>query len=394
MTETYKPSWVPEEDDAKFACRVMRGVEGGHDGMSEQQGAVKPASAPKVVKRKKLTVDDYVEGVLAGNRMILSRAITLIESNAAVHFNMAQQVIQRLLPYTGKSVRVGITGVPGAGKSTFIEALGTQLCQDGHKVAVLAVDPSSTVTRGSILGDKTRMEELSRHPNAFIRPSPSGGTLGGLTRKSRETLLLCEAAGYDTILVETVGVGQSETTVRSMVDFFLLVVLTGAGDELQGMKKGVMELADAIVVNKADGDNKLRAKATRAEYERILQFLRQATEHWTTHAYTCSAYTHAGIRELWEEVIEVFMKQGWDNGVLAERRKQQTLSWVYSMVEEHLHNLFYRAPEIIQCRGGIEEQVIAGQLSATMAVQELIQEFSKAQLTANSYQKSSPFEIR
>ena len=199
--DTYKPSWVPEEKDDKFACRVMRGVDGGHDGMDEHTNAPQKPVAPKVVKRKKLTVDDYVEGVLAGNRMILSRAITLIESNAAAHFEMAQQVIQRLLPYTGKSTRVGITGVPGAGKSTLIEALGTKLCQNGHKVAVLAVDPSSTVTGGSILGDKTRMEQLSREPNAFIRPSPSGGTLGGLTRKSRETLLLCEAAGYDTILV-------------------------------------------------------------------------------------------------------------------------------------------------------------------------------------------------
>lgn len=394
MTDTYKPSWVPKEDDNKFACRVMRGVEGGHDGMSENQGAVKPVSMPTYVKRKKMTVDDYVEGVLAGNRMVLSRAITLVESNAAAHFEMAQRVIQKLLPHTGKSTRVGITGVPGAGKSTFIEALGTKLCKEGHKVAVLAVDPSSTVTKGSILGDKTRMEQLARQPNAFIRPSPSGGTLGGLTRKSRETLLLCEAAGYDTILVETVGVGQSETTVRSMVDFFLLVVLTGAGDELQGMKKGVMELADAIVVNKADGDNKQKAKVTRAEYERILYFIRQATEHWTTHAYTCSAYTGEGIMPLWTDVIEKFMKQGWENGVLAERRKQQTLSWVYSMVEEHLHNLFYRAPEIISCKGNIEDDVITGKLSATMAVQKLIDTFSYKKLMDNSYKNLSPFEIK
>ncbi len=392
MTDTYKPSWVPEKEDDKFACRVMRGVEGGHDGMSEHQGAAKPPVRPAVVKRKKLTVEDYVNGVLAGDRMILSRAITLIESNAAAHFEMAQQVIQKLLPYTGKSTRVGITGVPGAGKSTFIECLGTQLCKAGHKVAVLAVDPSSTVTRGSILGDKTRMEQLSREPNAFIRPSPSGGTLGGLTRKSRETLLLCEAAGYDTILVETVGVGQSETTVRSMVDFFLLVVLTGAGDELQGMKKGVMELADAIVVNKADGDNKARARVTRAEYERILHFLRQATEQWTTHAYTCSAYTGEGVMTLWTDVIEAFMKQGWDNGVLAERRKQQTLSWVYAMVEEHLHNLFYRCPDIMKNRAGIEEQVISGQVTATMAVQQLITMFAAD--TNRTGNATSPFEIK
>ena len=394
MTDTYKPSWRPEKDDDKFACRVMKGVTGGHDGMSDTEKKTNSPVKPNVVKRKKLTVDDYVKGVLEGNRMILSRAITLIESNAAAHFDMAQQVIQKILPYTGKSTRVGITGVPGAGKSTFIEALGTKLCQAGHKVAVLAVDPSSTVTGGSILGDKTRMEQLSREKNAFIRPSPSGGTLGGLTRKSRETLLLCEAAGYDTILVETVGVGQSETTVRSMVDFFLLVVLTGAGDELQGMKKGVMELADAIVVNKADGDNKRRAQVTRAEYERILQFLRQATTHWTTHAYTCSAYTHEGVMELWHNVIEKFMQQGWKNGVISKRRKQQTLSWVHAMVEEHLHNLFYGAPEIVQNKDDIESQVIEGRLSPTLAVQQFIDIFSHAKLTENNYTTSSPFEIK
>jgi LAO/AO transport system kinase len=390
MTEIYKPEWAPKNDDDKFACRVMCGVNGGHDGMPNSRTEPIQEAAP-VIKRRKLTVEDYVAGVLAGDRMILSRAITLVESNAAVHFEMAQQVIQKLLPYTGKSTRVGITGFPGAGKSTFIEAMGTYLCQSGHRVAVLAVDPSSTVTKGSILGDKTRMEQLSREKNAFIRPSPSGGTLGGLTRKSRETLLLCEAAGYDTILIETVGVGQSETTVRSMVDFFLLVVITGAGDELQGMKKGVMELADAIVVNKADGDNRRKALVTRAEYERILYFIRQATEKWETKAFACSARTGDGIQELWNNVVMKFMAQGQENGVLAERRKQQTLSWVYAMVEEHLHNLFYRAPEIASCRETLESDVIEGRLSATMAVQRYIDEFAKVR--SQSMAGISPFEI-
>ena len=392
MADTYKPDWVPEKDDDKFACRVMYGVKGGHEGMPNIDIDPLRKTAP-VIKRRKLEVDDYVEGVLEGDRMILSRAITLVESNAAPHFEMAQQVIKKLLPYTGKSTRIGITGVPGAGKSTFIEALGTKLCHEGHRVAVLAVDPSSTVTKGSILGDKTRMEQLTREKNAFIRPSPSGGTLGGLTRKSRETLLLCEAAGYDTILVETVGVGQSETTVRSMVDFFLLVVLTGAGDELQGMKKGVMELADAIVVNKADGDNKQRAQVTRTEYERILHFLRPATENWVTKGYTCSAYTGAGIFELWQEVIGKFMQQGRENGVIAERRKQQTLSWVYTMVEEHLHNLFYRSPEIVAIQKNIENEVISGQLSATIAVQKLINRFAEANLASKASTSTSPFTL-
>ena len=273
--DTYRPDWVPEDGGSQFSCRVMTGVEGVKDGA----GTTGTAKAPA---RQKLTLDDYERGILEGNRMILSRAITLIESNAPKHFDPAQELVQRVLPHTGGAIRVGITGVPGVGKSTFIEALGCTLCQEGHKVAVLAVDPSSSVSGGSILGDKTRMEYLTREPRAFIRPSPSSGTLGGVTRKSRETLLLCEAAGYDVILVETVGVGQSETTVRSMVDFFMVLVLTGAGDDLQGIKKGIIELADAIVVNKADGDNRRKALVTRADYEQILHYLRPATEGWTT----------------------------------------------------------------------------------------------------------------
>lgn len=317
------------------------------------------------------SLEEYVEGVLNGDRAILSRAITLVESNASKHFELGQNVVQKLLPYTGNSVRVGITGVPGAGKSTFIEALGTWLCDKGSKVAVLAVDPSSTVTRGSILGDKTRMERLAKEPNAYIRPSPSKGTLGGLNRKSRETLLLCEAAGYDVILVETVGVGQSETTVRSMVDFFLFLVITGAGDELQGIKKGVMELADAILVNKADGNNITKAEATKIDYDRILHYLRPATEGWITRAHTCSAIKGTGIEEIWG-VIGQFMQNVRSSGMFDERRKRQTLSWVYGMVEDQLRASFYDNPAIASNRDDVESRVLRGELSATQAAQTLL----------------------
>ena len=366
-----RPEWAPADAGDEFASRVMKGVEAAHDGMTfapskGPQGQNRPSP-----RRRKLDVNDYVKGVLSGDRTLLSRAITLVESNASAHFEQGQEVLHALLPHTGNSVRVGITGVPGAGKSTFIEALGTWLCRQGKKVAVLAVDPSSTLSKGSILGDKTRMENLSREPNAFIRPSPSGGTLGGLNRKSRETLLLCEAAGYEVILVETVGVGQSETTVRSMVDFFLLLALTGAGDELQGIKKGVMELADAIVVNKADGANVTRAEATRVDYDRILHYLRPATEGWVTRAYTCSALTNVGIPEIWE-VVERFMETIRASGLFKERRKQQLLSWVYGMVEDHLLRSFYNAPAILQKAPELEEKVIRGELSATQATRELL----------------------
>jgi LAO/AO transport system kinase len=321
-------------------------------------------------------VDEYVEGVLGGNRNALGQAITLVESNAATHMHLAQDVIKRLLPHTGNSIRVGITGVPGVGKSTFIEALGMYLIEAGHRVAVLAVDPSSTKTGGSILGDKTRMESLSRDLRAFIRPSPSGGTLGGVTRKSRETMLICEAAGFDVILVETVGVGQSETTVRSMVDFFLLLMLTGAGDELQGIKKGIMELADALLINKADGDNKLRARTAKAEYNRALHYLEPATKGWQTQAYTCSAAKGEGIHEIWS-VIEGFTEKTRESGVFEERRRSQTLDWVYSMVEEHLLKNFFDNATVKSMRSWIEKAVIEGHMPPTVAVRKLLQEYEQ-----------------
>ena len=325
-------------------------------------------------KHGELSADDYVRGVLSGDRMILSRAITLIESNSPAHFGRASRLVKEILPHAGASTRVGITGVPGVGKSTFIDAFGHRLCELGHKVAVLAVDPSSSVTKGSILGDKTRMENLSRHENAFIRPSPSGGALGGVSRKSRETILLCEAAGYDVILVETVGVGQSEAAVRSMVDFFLLMVLTGAGDELQGIKKGVMELADAVVVSKADGGNLTKAAATRAEYNRILHYLRPATEGWETKAYTCSALSGDGIDDVWA-VIGCFIENVKASGVFDERRRKQVLAWVYTMVEDYLKQKFYGDERIAGERPSVESRVISGDLSATEAAMEFIRLF-------------------
>lgn len=370
-----RPSWVPKEANPEFACSVMRGIDTSMNSVVE--GAKEYPDAAKLRKvplRRKLSVEEYVDGIAKGNRMILSKAITLIESNAPKDFDKAQRVLQALLPRTGKALRIGITGVPGAGKSSFIESFGTMLCQQGYHVAVLAVDPSSTITGGSILGDKTRMQNLSREPNCFIRPSPSRGTLGGVGRKSRETMLLCEAAGCDVILVETVGVGQSETTVRSMVDFFMLVVLTGAGDDLQGIKKGIMELADAIVVNKADGDNLERAKVTQGEYERMVEFIRPATEGWKTHAYRCSALKKTGLLELWA-VMREFEKVTKKSGVFQNRRQRQVLSWVNSMIDEHLHNLFFEDPIIKNRMPEVKAAVLAGVVSPSQAVTELIRAF-------------------
>lgn len=368
-----RPSWVPKEKNPEFACSVMRGIDSAVNSVTDTKYYPKEPLR-RIPLRKKLSVEDYVEGVKRGDRMILAKAITLIESNAPKDFDKAQRVLQALLPRTGHSLRIGITGVPGAGKSTFIEAFGQLLCQQGYKVAVLAVDPTSSITGGSILGDKTRMQNLSREPNCFIRPSPSGGTLGGVARKSRETMMLCEAAGCNVILVETVGVGQSETTVRSMVDFFMLVVLTGAGDDLQGIKKGIMELADAIVVNKADGDNLERAKVTQGEYERMVEFIRPATEGWTTHAYRCSALKKTGLLELWA-VMREFEKVTKQSGAFENRRKRQVIAWVKTMIDEHLHNLFYEDPVIKGRLPEVRAAVLAGVVSPSQAVAELIKTF-------------------
>ncbi|WP_042346118.1 methylmalonyl Co-A mutase-associated GTPase MeaB [Bacillus massiliigorillae] len=324
--------------------------------------------------RREINTDEILQGILAGNRAMLAKGITLIESNAQHHFESAQELLQKVLPYTNKSIRIGISGVPGAGKSTFIERFGTDLCNSDHKVAVLAIDPSSTITGGSILGDKTRMELLSGHENAFIRPSPSEGTLGGVHRKTRESMLLCEAAGFDVIIIETVGVGQSEAIVRGMTDFFMLLAITGAGDELQGMKKGIMELADAIVVNKADGDNKRNAMVTKEEYNRILHFLQPATQGWQTQAYACSSIEGDGIQEIWE-VIQDFMKQGKQSGVFNERRRFQTKEWMNQSLSHQLHRVFFDNQQMRSLLPVLEQEVMNGDKTVSLAVMEAIQTF-------------------
>ena len=321
-------------------------------------------------KKSELTVDDYVKGILEGNRTILSRAITMIESENPTHIAMAQDIIERCLPHSGNSLRIGITGVPGVGKSTFIESFGGMLTAQGHKLAVLAIDPSSERTKGSILGDKTRMETLSTDPNAFIRPSPSGSALGGVARKTRESIILCEAAGFDTIIVETVGVGQSETVVKSMVDFFLLLMLAGAGDELQGIKRGIMEMADALVINKADGDNLPKAKGAASQYRAALKLFPKNDNGWDVPVEVCSALENFALDKVWQ-IIQDFVTLTRGNGSFERTRNEQLINIFYHWIEYTLHNRFYNN-EATQAR--IDEllpKIQSKQISPYMAAAKL-----------------------
>ncbi len=323
-------------------------------------------------RRQMLSVQEFVDGILAGNVTVLSQAVTLVESVRPEHQAMAQEVIERCLPYSGNSVRIGISGVPGAGKSTSIDVFGLHVLErTGGKLAVLAIDPSSEKTKGSILGDKTRMERLSVHPDVFVRPSPSAGSLGGVARKTRETIILCEAAGFDTIFVETVGVGQSETAVHSMVDFFLLIQLAGTGDELQGIKRGIMEMADGIIINKADGNNIDKAKLAATQFRNALHLFPASESGWTPQVLTYSGFYNIGVKEVWDMVYKYidFVKA---NGYFDYRRNEQSKYWMYETINEHLRDSFYNNPRISGMLEQKERQVLGGLETSFAAAKDLL----------------------
>ncbi|MDR1813649.1 MAG: methylmalonyl Co-A mutase-associated GTPase MeaB [Tannerella sp.] len=351
-----------------------------YKGLKVNAGVSAPMVNPylkRIPRRKTYTVQEYVEGIIKGDITILSQAVTLIESSLQEHQVLAQEIIERCLPYTGNSVRIGFTGVPGAGKSTSIDTFGMYIIKQGRKLAVLAIDPSSERTKGSILGDKTRMEALSREKNAFIRPSPTAGSLGGVARKTRETIILCEAAGFDTIFVETVGVGQSETAVHSMVDFFLLIQLAGTGDELQGIKRGIMEMADGIVINKADGDNIERAKMAAANFRNALHLFPPTESGWTPKVLTYSGYYNLGIKEVWDMIDEyiAFTKA---NGYFDHLRNEQSKYWMYESINEILRNSFYNNAEIKSRLPETENAVLKNELTSFVAARRLIDIFKRS----------------
>ncbi|MDR1169225.1 MAG: methylmalonyl Co-A mutase-associated GTPase MeaB [Prevotellaceae bacterium] len=342
----------------------------------EQPPFVNPDAIARIRKnrKKQLTVEQYIDGILNGSIPVLSKAITLVESLRDEHHEMAQAIIEKCLPYSGKSARIGITGVPGAGKSTFIEAFGRKITSWGHKLAVLAIDPSSERSRGSILGDKTRMVELSCDPNAFIRPSPSAGSLGGVARKTRETVILCEAAGFDTVFIETVGVGQSETAVHSMVDFFLLLMISGAGDELQGIKRGIMEMANMIVINKADGNNIEKAMLAKAQYQSAMHLFPPSAHGWTPKVLTVSSTEKTGMEEIWASISD-YISLTKNNGFFQSNRQEQTKFWMYETINETLQNNFYSNPQICHLLKDYEDRLATDRISSFVAARELLDRY-------------------
>lgn len=358
-----------ENDDQFQGLKVNKGI-------SEQPTINPYLDNFKKYRRKVYTASEYVDGIRKGNVSILGQAVTLIESSKQEHQAIAQEVIEKCLPYTGNSVRIGITGVPGAGKSTSIDAFGMHLLKDKNKLAVLAIDPSSEMTKGSILGDKTRMERLSIEKNAFIRPSPSAGSLGGVARKTRETIILCEAAGFDRIIVETVGVGQSETAVHSMVDFFLLIQLAGTGDELQGIKRGIMEMADGIIINKADGNNIEKARLAQSHFQNALHLFPLPDSGWAPKVLTYSGYYEIGIAEVWSMIDEYidFVKK---NGYFDHRRNDQARFWMYETINERLKNDFYYNPAVQEELKICEEQVLNSRISSFAAANKALDIFTK-----------------
>jgi LAO/AO transport system kinase len=361
---------MDKKKEYKSALKVQEGI--------PQQPCINPDVFTKSgrKRRKKYSVDEYITGIRSGNRTILSQAITLVESSLPEHYDITQAIIEKCLPYSSKSIRIGITGVPGAGKSTFIETFGLHITGEGRKLAVLTIDPSSEQTKGSILGDKTRMEQLSIHPDAFIRPSPAAGTLGGVARKTREAIILCEAAGFDTILVETVGVGQSETVVHSMVDFFLLLMLAGAGDELQGIKRGITEMADLIVITKADGSNKLVAEGAKVSLRNALHLFPSKSSGWKPQVLTCSALSNTGITDLWEIIME-YIALTRESGYFEELRRQQAVISMHSTIIEYLNNSFYNQEDIKLHRSELERLLYEGSITSYKAANILLDKYFK-----------------
>jgi len=354
-----------KEHHDESALRVQGGI--------DQPPAFNPDAAGQI-KRSRAGVpgaDYLVQGILDGQRALLSKAITLVESSLPEHQKVAQQVISACLPYSGKSIRVGITGVPGVGKSTFIETMGKYLTSNGNRIAVLAIDPSSRRTRGSILGDKTRMEDLANDPDAFIRPSSSSGTLGGVARNTRESVILCEAAGYSVIFVETVGVGQSETAVHSMVDFFLLLMLAGAGDELQGIKRGIMEMADAIVINKADGDNVKKAELAAREYKNALHLFPPPPSGWTPRVLTASSAEGINIGDIWEMILE-YKTLTETSGFFSLQRREQALQAFSDTLDESIRQKFYSIPNVMEQMNSLKNDILSGKISPYAAAQKLL----------------------